>query len=129
MRSMTLQKVAAKYTPKVKVKFIKSGTCYATPRAIEVFKPHNRAKLFNYLHECAHHVLVHHKRSEAVYNEEYEADQYTRRVFREEGLKIPPKTDKIQRAYVGECIFNALSHGAKIINPEAYKYAFNVDLS
>jgi hypothetical protein len=129
MRSMTLQKVAAKYTPKVKVKIIQNGTCYATERTIEVLYPSNRAKLFNYLHESGHIHLMHHRRSQPVYNEEYEADRYARRVFRDEGLKIPPKTDKIQRAYVGEAIYNALRHGAKVINPKAYKYAFNADFS
>lgn len=126
---MTLQKVATNYTPRVKVKFIQNGTCYATPRTIEVFKPHNRAKLFNYLHESGHIHLRHHRRSQAVYNEEFEADRYARRVFWDEGLKIPPKTNRIQRAYVGECIYNAIRHGAKVINPKAYKYAFNVDLA
>ena len=125
----TLKEIALKYTPNIPVKFISKGLCYACEDHIEVYKPVSRAKLFNYLHECAHHVLKHHKRSEAVYEEEYEADGYARRVFRGEGLKVPPKTDKIQRAYVGESIYNAQAHGANRINPNAYKYAFNVDFS
>jgi hypothetical protein len=124
-----LQKVASKYTPRVRVKIIKTGHCFANKNLIEVYKPLNRAKLFSYLHEVGHIVLRHHKRSQAVYNEEYEADRYARRVFRDEGLKVPPKTNRIQRAYVGECIYNAIRHGAKVIKPEAYKYAFNADFS
>ena len=126
---MGLFKVAAKHTPRLKVKFITKGICYADNGIIVVRKPYSRANLFEYLHECAHVVLGHLNGSGTRYNEEYEADCYVRRVFMAEGLKVPKNTDKRQRAYIGECIHNALMHGAKTIEPEPYKYAFGVDFS
>jgi len=94
---MSLKKVAEKHTPRLKVKFIKKGICYADNGIIVVRKPYSRANLFEYLHECAHAVLGHLKGSLTRYREEYEADQYVRRVFSAEHLKVPPNTDKRQR--------------------------------
>jgi len=126
---MSLKKVASKHTPRLKVKFIKKGICYADNGVIVVRKPYSRANLFEYLHECAHAVLGHLKGSRTRYREEYEADRYVREVFRVEKLKVPKNTDKRQRAYIGECIYNAILHGAKTIELEPYKYAFGIDLS
>jgi hypothetical protein len=99
-----------------------SGRCYLKLKHIQAPRPVTRKALYIFLHECAHaHLHVTSNKTRHV--EEMEAEQWAHMKMREAGVPVPRSMTKRAKAYVARKIDQAISRGAKTINPEARRYA------
>lgn len=117
--------IARKYTPAgVTVSYRKSLSGRAWRDRIEAPRPVTRRALQIYLHECAHVLLGHcGNRSKPTHVKEWEAETWSFRVMREEGVPVPRKAILGAKRYVRRKIAQAQKRGAKTIDPRVQRWA------
>jgi hypothetical protein len=75
-----------------------------------------------FLHECGHaHLHLNGRKKRHV--EEMEAERFAYEKMREHGIAVPRKETKRAKHYVARKIKQALTSGAKRIDPEARRFA------
>lgn len=108
------------------VKYRKSltGRCFLRSRQIAAPRPVTRKALYIFLHECAHaHLHANTKRRSSRHLEETEAEQWAHARMREHGIPVPRAMTQRAKRYVAYKIRQALSRGAKTIDPAASRFA------
>jgi hypothetical protein len=121
-------RVAYNHTPSdVVVTYRKglSGRAWVKSRKISVPEPTTRRRLQIYLHEVAH-VVLNHTNKKPRHLEELEAEQWSFRVMRAEGIPVPRKSVQRAKSYVRYKIKQAKRRGAKKIDAAAARFAFGL---
>ena len=117
--------IALKYTPE-SVMYIRerknlSGKAYRTH--IEVPRPFTRKSLYIFLHECAHVILEHHGAGKKKrYIEEFEAEQWSIKTMRIEGISVPREMLARAKNYVTRKVKQAQARGLKTVNRDVKKF-------
>jgi len=124
------QAIAAKHTPEG-VTVVESsgmyGKWFCRERRIKAPKPVGKMSLFIYLHECGHAHLGHCYNRKVCpkprYLQEYEAEQWAIRVFRQEGLSVPRRVLQRAKEYVAMKVQRADRRGVKRVDPKIRAWA------
>lgn len=85
--------------------------------------PATRKSLYVILHEYAHAHLDHGNSKKPVHEAEVEAEQWAKKVLREEGIAVPREMVREGKKYVAEKIAKAERRGASKISSVAKRYA------